>query len=100
MNNPRGVKPYKVIKDFLFSAVNKEFFVFLFFLAVSAGFWFMTVLNETTEKEIPVPVQLVGIPNNIVICVDVLASWRHYKAVKDQFHFLCAWQWQGWHRYI
>lgn len=67
MNNPRGVKPYKVIKDFLFSAVNKEFFVFLFFLAVSAGFWFMTVLNETTEKEIPVPVQLVGIPNNIVI---------------------------------
>ena len=67
MNNPGGVKPYKVIKDFLFSAVNKEFFVFLFFLAVSAGFWFMTVLNETTEKEIPVPVQLVGIPNNIVI---------------------------------
>ena len=62
-----GVKPYKVIKDFLFSAVNKEFFVFLFFLAVSAGFWFMTVLNETTEKEIPVPVQFVGVPNNIVI---------------------------------
>ena len=67
MNNPGGVKPYKVIKDFLFSAVNKEFFVFLFFLAVSAGFWFMTVLNETTEKEIPVPVQLIGTPNNIVV---------------------------------
>jgi hypothetical protein len=47
--------------------VNKEFFVFLFFLAVSAGFWFMTVLNETTEKEIAIPVQLYGIPNNIVI---------------------------------
>lgn len=62
-----GVKPYKVIRDFLFSAVNKEFFVFLFFLAVSAGFWFMTVLNETTEKEIPVPVQFVGVPHNIVI---------------------------------
>ena len=41
--------------------------MFLFFLAVSAGFWFMTVLNETTEKEIAVPVQLYGIPNNIVI---------------------------------
>jgi hypothetical protein len=62
-----GVKPYKVIRDFLFSAVNKEFFVFLFFLAVSAGFWFMTVLNETTEKEIPVPVQFIGVPHNIVI---------------------------------
>lgn len=56
-----------VVKDFLFSAVNKEFFVFLFFLAVSAGFWFMIALNETTEKEIPVPVQLSGIPNNVVI---------------------------------
>lgn len=67
MNTQRGIKPYKVIKDFLFSAVNKEFFVFLFFLAVSAGFWFMTVLNETTEKEIAIPVQLYGIPNNIVI---------------------------------
>ena len=41
--------------------------MFLFFLAVSSGFWFMTVLNETTEKEIAVPVQLYGIPNNIVI---------------------------------
>ena len=41
--------------------------MFLFFLAVSAGFWFMTVLNETTEKEIPIPLQLTGIPNNIVI---------------------------------
>ena len=27
----------------------------------------MTVLNETTEKEIPVPVQFVGVPHNIVI---------------------------------
>ena len=41
--------------------------MFLFFLAVSAGFWFMTVLNETTEKEILVPVQLVSVPNNIVV---------------------------------
>lgn len=56
-----------VVKDFLFSAVNKEFFVFLFFLAVSAGFWFVIALNETTEKEIPVSVQLSGVPNNIVI---------------------------------
>lgn len=27
----------------------------------------MTVLNETTEKEIPVPVQFIGVPHNIVI---------------------------------
>ena len=67
MNTQRGIKPYKVIKDFLFNVVNKEFFVFLFFLAVSAGFWFMTVLNDTTEKEIAIPVQLTGVPTNIVI---------------------------------
>lgn len=67
MGIPKGVKPYKVVKDFLFNAMNKEFFVFLFFLAVSAGFWFVIALNETVEKEIPVPMQLTHLPNNVVI---------------------------------
>lgn len=41
--------------------------MFLFFLAVSAGFWIVLVLNDTTEEEIPVPVRLTCVPNNVVI---------------------------------
>lgn len=67
MDIPKVVRPYKVIKDFLFNAMNKEFFVFLFFLAVSAGFWFVIALNETVEKEIPIPVHLSGVPSNVVV---------------------------------
>ena len=55
------------IKDFFFMFVNKEFLIFLFFLAVSAGFWCMISLNETYEKEVCVPLQLVGVPDNVVI---------------------------------
>ena len=44
------------IKDFFFMFVNKEFLIFLFFLAVSAGFWCMISLNETYEKEVCVQI--------------------------------------------
>ena len=58
---------YKDTKDFLFSMLNKEFFVFLFFLLVSAAFWFLSTLNETYEKEVKVAVTITDIPQNIVI---------------------------------
>lgn len=54
-------------RNFLFSIINKEFLVFLFFLAVSAGFWCMITLNETYEKEVSVPLRMTGIPENVVI---------------------------------
>lgn len=47
--------------------VNRESLVFLFFLAISAGFWLILTLNETYEREIRVPLKLVGVPNNVVI---------------------------------
>lgn len=58
---------YKDTKDFLFSILNKEFFVFLFFLFVSTAFWFLSTLNETYEKEVKVSVTITDIPQNIVI---------------------------------
>lgn len=58
---------YKDTKDFLFGMLNKEFFVFLFFLLVSAAFWFLSTLNETYEKEVKVPITITDIPQNIVI---------------------------------
>ena len=58
---------WTIIRNFLFGIVNKEFLIFLFFLALSGGFWLMMSLNETCEQDIPVPVRLVNVPSNAVI---------------------------------
>jgi len=55
------------VRQLLFSHRSKEFFVFLFFLAVSAGFWLLQVLDDTFEMEITVPLQLTEVPKDVVI---------------------------------
>ncbi len=57
----------QIVKNFLFSVLNKQFFVFLFFLLLSAVFWFILTLNETYEKELKIPVRFVNVPRNVVI---------------------------------
>ncbi len=56
-----------MFRKLFFGLINKEFLIFLFFLAVSAGFWCMITLNETYEKEVNVPLQMIGVPDNVVI---------------------------------
>ena len=51
----------------MFSNVNKQFLVFLFFLGLSGVFWLTITLNETYERELKVPVQVVGVPKNVVL---------------------------------
>jgi hypothetical protein len=58
---------WKIIKDFLFSKTNREFLVFLFFLALSSIFWLFMALNETYEREFNIPVSIVNIPKNVVL---------------------------------
>ncbi len=58
---------FKVVGNFLFSSLNKEFPIFLFFLLLSGAFWLMMALNETYEEELKVPVRLVGMPRNAVM---------------------------------
>ena len=58
---------YEYIKTFLFSNVNKQFLVFLFFLVLSGIFWLTMTLNETYEHEIKIPVRVTGIPKNVVL---------------------------------
>lgn len=55
------------IKSFLFKLFNKEFLIFLFFLALSSTFWLLMTLNETYEKELKIPIHLTNIPKNVVI---------------------------------
>lgn len=58
---------HQSIRNFLFSNVNKQFLVFLFFLFLSGIFWLIITLNETYEKEIKIPAQVVNVPRNIVL---------------------------------
>ena len=62
---------FKVVRNFLFSSVNKEFLIFLFFLFLSSIFWLMMALNETYEQEIKVPVRLVNVPKNAVLTTEM-----------------------------
>ena len=55
------------IRKFLFSNLNKQFLVFLFFLLLSFIFWLMMTLNETYEKELKIPVRFTNIPKNVIL---------------------------------
>lgn len=60
-------KKYKDMRNSLLFFSSKEFFIFCFFLAVSATFWFLSTLNDTYEKEYPIRIEITEIPHNIVI---------------------------------
>ena len=63
---------YRGVRNFLFSQMNKQFLIFLFFLILSGMFWLMMTLNETYEKEICVPVRLGGQPKNVVVTTEMV----------------------------
>ena len=60
----------RYIKLFLFSRANKEFVVFMVFLALSGIFWLLTTLNQVYEHEFAIPVSVVGVPKNAVLTID------------------------------
>ena len=62
---------YTTVRNSFFNIVNKEFLIFLFFLALSGAFWLMLALNDTYEKEVKIPVRIVNIPKNVVVTSDI-----------------------------
>lgn len=60
-------RTYETIRRFLLTIVNKDFLVFLVFLALSSTFWLILTLNETYEKDIDVPLQMTNVPKNVVL---------------------------------
>ena len=64
------------VRDFVFRWVNKEFLIFLFFLALSGIFWLMMTLNETYEKELDIPLQLSDVPGNVVMTTEMSDTVR------------------------
>ena len=72
----------KAVRNFLFSGLNKEFLIFLFFLALSGVFWLMMTLNETMEREFKIPVRLAGVPRNAVMTGELVDTVR--VTIKDK----------------
>ena len=66
----RSMFTLDTIRNFLLKIFSKEFLIFLFFLALSGGFWLMMTLNETYEYELTAKVKLIDIPKNVVITED------------------------------
>jgi hypothetical protein len=58
---------WQMIRDFLFSKANREFLIFMFFLALSGFFWLFLALNESYEKEFAIPVTITDVPKNIML---------------------------------
>lgn len=73
--------------------LDKEFFVFLFFLAVSTAFWFLSTLNETYEIEVKVPLKMDEMPPDIVITESLPDTVR--VTLKDKGFTLLNYMWQG-----
>lgn len=58
---------YTGVRDFLFSSMNRQFLVFMFFLILSSVFWLFMTLNNTYEREIKIPARIANIPPNVVL---------------------------------
>lgn len=65
------VKYWRKTRDFLDSSRSREFLVFLFFLAISATFWCLQALNESTEVDVYAPLRLVNVPQNVTITTEL-----------------------------
>ncbi len=50
---------------------TKQSLIFLFFLALSAAFWLFQTLNETYSEDFQVPLELKGVPSNVVITTEL-----------------------------
>lgn len=75
-------KTKKDIKDFLLSEKSREFFIFLFFFFMAAGFWLLQTLNNDYETDFSIPVRLKGVPNNVVITSEPVSEVKVH--VKDK----------------
>ena len=88
--NPANI--FRAVRNFLFSQLNKEFLIFLFFLFLSSIFWLMMALNETYEQDLMVPVRLVNTPKNVIITTEMDDSVK--VTVRDKGFTLVAYKYE------
>lgn len=85
---PRRI--YGSFRNFLLRLLNKEFLIFLFFLIISGVFWLITALNESMEKEVGIPVEVVNVPDNIVVTSEMQDTIK--VTLRDKGYILAAYQ--------
>lgn len=88
MNRIGLLRAYSTVRNTLFGRVNREFLIFLFFLAISGIFWLMMTLNETYEKELSVEVRLANVPRNVVVTSDASDTVRF--TVRDKGYMIAS----------
>ena len=59
------------IRDFLLTEKCREFLIFLFFVAISFGFWMLQTLDGTFETEFSIPLRLKNVPKDVIITSDL-----------------------------
>ncbi len=65
-----------MVRNFLFSNLNKQFLIFMGFLMLSAIFWTIITLNESYEKELKIPVRITQVPKDVVLTSDEIDTIR------------------------
>lgn len=59
------------VRDFLLTEKCREFLIFLFFVAISFGFWMLQTLDGTFETEFSIPLRLKEVPKDVIITSDL-----------------------------
>ena len=70
------VRILKKVSFFLFSKKNRELLIFLFFLFISASFWFMQTLNDTYDYEFAVSFRVKNVPEKMVVTSNIPTTVR------------------------
>lgn len=60
-----------LLRSGFFKLWNKQFLIFLFFLALSAAFWMFQALSEIYEEDFVVPIEVRNLPSNVVVTSDI-----------------------------
>lgn len=79
---------WQYIRNVLFSKINKELLIFLFFLLLSGIFWLSLTLNETYEQEFAIPVAIIDVPKNTVLTSDEIDTVK--MTIRDKGIILAA----------
>ncbi len=72
---------------------DRNFLIFLFFLALSASFWTFLALNDEYEKDFAVALKLNGIPDHVVITTELPQTF--HVVLKDRGSQLLNYQYAG-----
>ncbi|MCR5076569.1 MAG: YbbR-like domain-containing protein [Prevotella sp.] len=92
----KSLHTFTAFRNFLPRIVSKEFLIFLFFLALSGGFWLIMTLNETYEREFTIGLRMADVPRNVVITSEPDSVVRF--TVRDKGYMIAAYEFlDGFH---